>query len=84
MRFAQDEGRSRNVAGDRVLQFPIADKLLEAVEIRNYLAHHFLREFFMAVPSEENLHDASSQLADLSVWLEELDAELDRSCRNSG
>jgi hypothetical protein len=50
---------------------------LEAVEIRSYLVHHFLREFFMAVPSQENLHDASNQLADLSVWLEELDAELD-------
>lgn len=55
----------------------LVDKLLEAVDIRNYLAHHFLREFFMAVPSQENLHDASSQLADLSVWLEELASELD-------
>jgi len=54
----------------------LLDKLLEAVEIRNYLAHHFLREFFLAVPSQENLRDASSQLADLSVWLQELDAEL--------
>ena len=31
----------------------------------------------MAVPSKENLEDASSQLAELSNWLEELDAKLD-------
>jgi hypothetical protein len=31
----------------------------------------------MTAPSRENLEDASSQLAELSVWLEELDAELD-------
>ncbi|HEV2260149.1 MAG TPA: hypothetical protein VGS06_44145 [Streptosporangiaceae bacterium] len=59
-------------------------KLMEAVEIRNYLAHHFLREFFMAAPSQENLHDASSQLADLSVWLDELDAELDAHLASLG
>ena len=29
VRFAQDEGRSRNVAADRVLQFPIADSVLK-------------------------------------------------------
>lgn len=62
----------------------LVDKLLEAVEIRNYLAHHFLREFFMAAPSQENFEDASSQLADLSVWLEELDAELDAHLESLG
>jgi hypothetical protein len=59
-------------------------ELLRAVETRNYLAHHFLREFLMAVPSQKNLHDASSQLADLSVWLEELDAELDAHLASLG
>jgi hypothetical protein len=28
----------------------LLDKLLEAVNVRNYLAHHFLREYFMAAP----------------------------------
>jgi hypothetical protein len=31
----------------------------------------------MAVPSEENRHDASTKLAEVSVWLEELEEELD-------
>lgn len=62
----------------------LVDKLLEAVEIRNYLAHHFLREYFMAVPSEENRHDASTKLADLSVWLEELGEELDAHLESQG
>jgi hypothetical protein len=55
----------------------LVDKLLEAVDIRNYLVYHFLHEFFVAVPSQGNLHDAWSRLADLSVWLEELKSELD-------
>ena len=42
-------------------------ELLEAVETCNYLAQHFLREFFMAVPFQKNLHDASGQLADLAA-----------------
>jgi hypothetical protein len=62
----------------------LVDKLLEAVDIRNYLAHHFLREYFMATPTQENLEDASSQLAELSVWLEELDAELDAHLESLG
>ena len=62
----------------------LLDKLLEAVKIRNYLAHHFLREYFMAVPSQENLEDASNQLADLSVWLEKLDEELDAHLESLG
>lgn len=62
----------------------LVGKLLEAVNIRNYLAHHFLREYFMAAPSRENLEDASSQLAELSVWLEELDAELDSHLASLG
>jgi hypothetical protein len=60
------------------------DKLLEAVKIRNYLAHHFLREYFMAAPSQENLENASNQLAELSVWLEKLDEELDAHMESLG
>jgi hypothetical protein len=62
----------------------LVGKLLEAVRIRNYLAYHFLREYFMAVPSRGNLDDASAQLAELSVWLEELDAELDAHLESLG
>lgn len=62
----------------------LVDKLLEAVKIRNYLAHHFLREYFMAVPSQQNLDDASTQLAELSAWLEELDGELDAHLESLG
>lgn len=62
----------------------LLDKLLEAVKIRNYLAHHFLREYFMAAPSQENLEDASNQLAELSVWLEKLDEELDAHLESLG
>jgi hypothetical protein len=62
----------------------LLDRLLEAVKIRNYLAHHFLREYFMAAPSRENLEGASNQLAELSVWLEELDEELDTHLESLG
>jgi hypothetical protein len=62
----------------------LVTKLVEAVEIRNYLAHHFLREYFMAVPSQENRNDASTRLADLSVWLEELEARLDSHLESLG
>jgi hypothetical protein len=62
----------------------LVTKLLEAVEIRNYLAHHFLREYFMAVPSRENRNDASAKLAELSVWIEELGAELDAHLESLG
>ena len=31
----------------------------------------------MAVSSQANLHDAPGQFAEVPVWLEELDAELD-------
>ncbi len=62
----------------------LVDKLLEAVEIRNYLAHHFLREYFMAVPSQENRHDTSTKLAEVSVWLEELEEELDAHLESLG
>jgi hypothetical protein len=62
----------------------LLDKLLEAVKIRNYLAHHFLREYFMATLSRENLENASDQLAELSVWLEKLDEELDAHLESLG
>ena len=62
----------------------LLDRLLEAVRIRNYLAHHFLREYFMAAPSRENLENASNQLAELSVWLEKLDEDMDAHLESLG
>jgi len=38
----------------------------------------------MAAPSRENLENASNQLAELSVWLEKLDEELDAHLESLG
>jgi hypothetical protein len=53
------------------------DSLQEAVETRNYLAHHFLREYFMVTPSEEIRDRAAEQLAEVSVRLEDLQEALE-------
>ncbi len=55
----------------------MVDKLLNAVDIRNYLAHHYLREYFVVAPSAANRDRATQELADLSVWVEELIDELE-------
>lgn len=60
------------------------DQLELAVEIRNYLAHHFLREYFAVLPSEEVRETASQWLADVSVWLEHLEEQLDGHLRSLG
>lgn len=62
----------------------LVDKLLKAVEIRNYLAHHYLREYFMVAPSKANRERAAQELADLSVWVEQLIDELDNHIRSLG
>lgn len=38
----------------------------------------------MVAPSRENVENASNQLAELSVWLEELDEELDAHLNSWG
>ena len=55
----------------------LVDKLTRAVQIRNYLAHHYLREYFAARPSEQNLERAAQELAEISVFLENLVSEVD-------
>jgi hypothetical protein len=55
----------------------LIDQPERAVEIRNYLAHHFLREYFAVSPSERIREEASQWLADTSVWLEAVEEQLD-------
>ena len=62
----------------------LVDKLLEAVDVRNYLAHHYLREYFVVVPAAANRDRAAQELADLSVWVEDLIGELDEHVRLLG
>lgn len=49
----------------------MTEDLAQVVELRNYLAHHFLREFFLAAPSPENFRQGSEQLL---AWSREVDA----------
>jgi hypothetical protein len=55
----------------------LVDKLMKAIDHRNYLAHHYLREYFVIKPSEQNRERAARELAAVSVFLEELIDELD-------
>jgi hypothetical protein len=55
----------------------IVDELLAAVDLRNHLAHHFLREFFLAEQSEENYTRGADQLAEWSLRVDDLDERLD-------
>lgn len=62
------------------------DSLKEAVYARNYVAHHFLREYFLVAPSEKVREQAAKELANLSVRLDELQevlaAHLSLACRS--
>jgi hypothetical protein len=60
------------------------DSLQEAVDTRNYLAHHFLREYFMVTPAEANRGRAAEQLAGVSVRLEDLQEALEAHLRSLG
>ena len=62
----------------------LLERLLTAVDSRNYLAHHYLREYFMVERTEENRDRALQDLADLSAWLDELARELDEHLRTLG
>ncbi|WP_409183808.1 hypothetical protein F9C11_05445 [Amycolatopsis sp. VS8301801F10] len=42
-----------------------------AVEARNHLAHHFLREYFLVAPSEAHREDAIDMLARIANRLDE-------------
>jgi hypothetical protein len=51
-------------------------ELERAADARNYLAHHFLREYFLILPSEGNKMRALEQLAKMSKRLDDLDEAL--------
>lgn len=54
----------------------MTDDLEQAVELRNYLAHNFLREFFLASTSAENFGRGTEQLVDWSRKVDDLDERL--------
>ena len=60
------------------------DSLEEAVQARNYLAHHFLRNYFMVTPSEKIKERATDQLAEVSARLEDLQEALEDHLRSLG
>lgn len=55
----------------------LVDSLEEAVQTRNYLAHHFLREYFLVTPSEKLKEQATRELAEVSARLEDLQEALE-------
>jgi hypothetical protein len=62
----------------------IIESLEQAVETRNYLAHHFLREYFVVAPSEQARKQATEQLAHVSARLEDLEEALEAHLRSLG
>lgn len=59
-------------------------ELLNAVELRNYLAHHFLREYFIAQRTKANRDSAAQELANMANWLDDLSDELDAHLASQG
>jgi hypothetical protein len=62
----------------------LIDSLEEAVQTRNYLAHHFLRNYFMVKPSGKIKEQATNQLAEVSARLEDLQEALEGHLRSLG
>ena len=62
----------------------LIESLQEAVDTRNYLAHHFLREYFMVTPSKEIRDRAAEQLANVSVRLKSLQEAPEAHLRSFG
>lgn len=62
----------------------LKDKLERAVEVRNYLSHHFLREYFVVERSADSQERAAQALADQSIWLEGLSDELEAHAASQG
>lgn len=58
--------------------------LEQAVDARNYLAHHFLREYFIVAPSERVKEQATDQLAHMSAQLDDLEEALEAHLRSLG
>lgn len=62
----------------------LLDQLDRALEARNYLAHHFLREYFVLKPSVDARDRATAQLAEIARRQEMLQDELDAHLRSIG
>jgi hypothetical protein len=62
----------------------IVEEVNGAVDARNYLAHHFLREYFLAEPSSGNRNDALTHLANVANRLDTLMSQLEAHSRKLG
>jgi hypothetical protein len=62
----------------------MTDELQCAVDARNYLAHHFLREYFVVAASEETRDQALRQLAKILDRLDRLEEDLEDHLRSLG
>ena len=62
----------------------LVEELSGAVETRNYFAHHFLREFFLAAPLPENFHRGAEKLTEITDRLDALDEALEAHLRTLG
>jgi hypothetical protein len=62
----------------------MVDDLEGAVATRNYLAHHFLREYFLVTPSDRVREQAAVQLANVSTRLERLGQAVEAHLRSLG
>ena len=74
----------RKVKDRRELPIDVVDELCEILSQRNYLAHHFLREYFIIVPSERVRDQAVDKLAETATRLESLEAALEDHLRRLG
>lgn len=62
----------------------LLDQLDGALDARNYLAHHFLREYFVLKPSLNARDRATAQLAEIARRQKKLQSELDTHLRSVG
>ncbi|QGN58858.1 hypothetical protein [Nostocoides sp. HKS02] len=59
-------------------------KVGQAVQLRNHLAHNFLREFFLAVESQINFEAGVEQLLEWHGAVDELAEQLDEHIKTLG
>lgn len=59
-------------------------KVGQAVELRNYLAHHLLREFFLTAESQANYERGANRLIRWLQLVSDLDAELELHAKSLG
>ena len=62
----------------------LVDELLEAMHVGHYLAHHFLREFYVVEPSDANEDRAVDWLFGKSTWIDGLQDALDQHTKTLG